>query len=90
MADHEGIRAPSASKLVAGLEARGLAERRTDPADRRRVLIALSAEGAAFLDDVRAAGMSWLSARLSELPADQLEILEKAIPVLEQLLEARQ
>jgi len=86
VADLESIRAPSASKLVAGLESRGLAQRRSDPDDRRRVLIALSPSGVEFLTNVRVAGMSWLSACLDELPDDQRALLGQAVPALEQLL----
>jgi DNA-binding MarR family transcriptional regulator len=86
VAEHERIRAPSASKLLAGLEARNLAERHSDPEDRRRSLIALSPEGRDFLAQVRAAGESWLSARLAELDDEQRAVLEQAVPILEQLL----
>lgn len=44
------VRAQSAADLIGALERRGLIERRTDPDNRRRMLISLTAEGRAFLD----------------------------------------
>ncbi len=45
LADHMGVSRPSMSKLVYGLETRGLVRRERDPSDRRRVLLALSSKG---------------------------------------------
>ena len=42
--------AQSAADLIGALERRGLIERRTDPDNRRRMLISLTTEGRAFLD----------------------------------------
>ncbi|GGR46475.1 DNA-binding MarR family transcriptional regulator [Nocardioides luteus] len=44
------VRAQSAADLIGALERRGLIERRTDPDNRRRMLISLTPEGRAFLD----------------------------------------
>jgi len=44
IADHEHVQPPSASKIVASLEARGLVERNSDPDDRRCSLIAATPE----------------------------------------------
>lgn len=43
------VRAQSTADLVGALERRGLIERRVDPDNRRRLVIALTAEGRAFL-----------------------------------------
>ena len=47
LAEAVGVDAPYATLIVDSLEQRGLVERRTDPADRRRKLVALTAEGLA-------------------------------------------
>lgn len=86
IAELERIRAPSASKLVAGLEERGLAERRRDSEDRRRSVITLSREGERLLADMRAAGMSWLAARLDTLDGSDRRAVRDALPALERLL----
>jgi DNA-binding MarR family transcriptional regulator len=45
LAEVVGVDAPYATLIVDKLEERNLVERRTDPADRRRKLVALTAEG---------------------------------------------
>jgi DNA-binding MarR family transcriptional regulator len=88
IAELEHVQPPSASKIVASLEARGLVERRSDPDDRRCSLIAATDEGRAYLDEVRAAGRSWLAAQLTDLDDDGISALAAALPALEQLLTA--
>ena len=86
LADLEHMKAPSASKIVAAIEALGLVTRQDDPADRRCSLIAATPAGLEFLDEVRIAGRSWLATRLATLPADDVATLEQALPALELLL----
>lgn len=50
LADAVQVDAPYATLIVDTLEERGLVERRTDPADRRRKLVALTTAGAAAAD----------------------------------------
>jgi DNA-binding MarR family transcriptional regulator len=45
IAEAVGVDAPYATLIVDTLEARGLVERRADPADRRRKLVSLTSEG---------------------------------------------
>lgn len=45
IAEAVGVDAPYATLIVDTLEARGLVERRSDPADRRRKLVSLTPEG---------------------------------------------
>ena len=86
IAETEQVRPPSASKIVAALEQQGLVERRTDPDDRRRMLIAATPDGEAYAESVRAAGRGWLASRLRELDHDDVEQLHDALPALERLL----
>jgi DNA-binding MarR family transcriptional regulator len=86
IAELEHVQPPSASKIVASLEMRGLVERRSDPDDRRCSLIATTPEGLAYLDEVRAAGRSWLAAQLAELDGADVSALATALPALEQLV----
>ncbi len=88
IAELEHVQPPSASKIVASLEARGLVERRSDPDDRRCSLIAATDSGLAYLDEVRAAGRSWLAAQLAGLAISEVESLAAALPALEQLVAA--
>ena len=55
LSDHLHIAPRSATEVVDALEARGLVERRPDPADRRATLVELTEDGARVLDAIRAA-----------------------------------
>ena len=55
LSEHLRIAPRSVTEVADTLEARGLAERRPDPADRRATLIGLTEHGASVLDAIRAA-----------------------------------
>jgi DNA-binding MarR family transcriptional regulator len=55
LSEHLHIAARSATEVVDGLEARGLAERRPDPGDRRATLVEVTERGASVLLAIRAA-----------------------------------
>ena len=86
LADLEHVKAPSASKIVAALETLGLVERRDDPGDRRCSVIVATRAGHEYFDEVRAAGRSWLASRVSLLDADDVALIDGALPALERLL----
>ncbi len=64
-----GFTTSSTTALVDRLERRGIAERRNDPSDRRRAIIALSAQGEAELDGVR----TWMGNAFSGLEPHEVE-----------------
>ena len=88
IAELKHVQPPSASKIVASLEARGLVERRADPDDRRCSPIAITDVGITYLEHARAAGRSWLAAQLSELDDADVGSLAAALCALEQLVAA--
>ena len=55
LSEHLRIAPRSVTEVADTLEARGLAERRPDPADRRATLVRLTEHGAGVLDAIRAA-----------------------------------
>lgn len=83
----EGVTQPSMSVLVTGLEQAGLAERRPDPADRRVVLVALTAAGADYLRARRQAGAGAFADLIDKLPEDEALALAAAVPALNRLRE---
>jgi DNA-binding MarR family transcriptional regulator len=86
IAEYEHVQPPSASRIVAALEQRGFVARTTSPADRRCTTISLTPAARTYLDEVRAAGTSWLAERVDSLPAADARRLRAALPALERLL----
>lgn len=88
IAELEHVQPPSASKIVASLEARGLVERQPDPDDRRCSLITATTAGIEYLEQARTAGRTWLAAQLVELDDADTQSLIAALPAIERLVEA--
>ena len=85
LAAHERVQPPSMTRIVSGLEERGLAVRQPDASDRRLVVVRITAEGSALLEADRRRRDAWLARRLREFTADEREALRRAAPVLEKL-----
>jgi DNA-binding MarR family transcriptional regulator len=73
------------SRVVAGLEASGLARRRPDPDDRRAIRIEATPRGRALLQEGRARRVERLRERLETLGDEELALLAKAAEMLERL-----
>lgn len=84
----EGVQPPTMTKIVAALEDEGLVARRPDDRDRRVVNVAATAAGSRLLAVNRSRTDAYLAARLQALPAEDLASLERAVEVLERVLEA--
>jgi DNA-binding MarR family transcriptional regulator len=75
LSDHLRIAARSGTEVVDALEARGLAGRRPDPADRRATLVELTGHGASVLDAIRAARGTETERAFARLsPADRAHL----------------
>lgn len=83
----EGVTQPSMSVIVTGLEQSGLAERRPDPADKRVVLVALTAAGADYIRARRRIGAKTFAELIQTLPEDQAAALAAAVPAMNRLRE---
>lgn len=85
LAAAERVQPPSMTRIVSGLEERGLAVRAADANDRRLVIVRLADEGKALLAADRRRRDAWLNRRLRELSPEEREVLRQAVPVLEKL-----
>jgi DNA-binding MarR family transcriptional regulator len=85
LADHERVQPPSITRVVAGLEERGLVERLPHPTDRRQQVIALTPAGRTLVADHRRRKDAWLSGQLAQLTEAERAALAAAIPVLDRL-----
>ena len=87
LADSEGIKRPTATRIVARLEDDGLIERAADPEDGRSSLISATAAGSALLATLRERKDAYLARGLRELPERDRATLRRAAAILERMLE---
>jgi DNA-binding MarR family transcriptional regulator len=85
LAEHERVAPPSITKVVSKLETDGLVIRTPDPADRRVCRVAISAEGAALMEESRRRKTAWLTDRITELDPEGQRRLSDALDVLDEL-----
>jgi DNA-binding MarR family transcriptional regulator len=85
LAMHERVQPPSMTRIVSGLEERGMIGRAPHPTDRRLVIVRLTDDAVALLTADRRRRDAWLAQRLRELDQDEHEALRRALPVLEKL-----
>jgi DNA-binding MarR family transcriptional regulator len=85
LAASEGVTQPSVTSLVTSLERAGFVERRSDPADRRVVMVAITEAGSAYLRGRRQANAQAIVRAMEELGPEEMAVLVSAIPVIEHL-----
>ena len=87
LAQIEQVSAPSTTRLVAELEAKGLVSRRPDPDDGRAVLISVTTAGTDTVLRVRSARGAMVQELLEQLTPEEVAAIEAALPALERTLE---
>jgi DNA-binding MarR family transcriptional regulator len=87
LADLEGVKRPTATRMIARLETEGLIERTRDPGDRRSSLVTVASAGAALLRRLRKRRTAYLARRLRELEPGEVAVLARATEVLERMIE---
>jgi DNA-binding MarR family transcriptional regulator len=87
LAEIEGVKRPTATRILRGLEGEGLIERTPDPNDGRSALISITAEGRERLRRLRRRKNAYLARRMRGLDAGDMASLERSAQILEQLLE---
>jgi DNA-binding MarR family transcriptional regulator len=89
LAKLEQISPQSMGATLAALEARGLIERRADPADGRRVVLSVTETGRELLQNKRGARTEQLAQALSTgFTPTELRQLSQAAPLLERLAQS--
>jgi DNA-binding MarR family transcriptional regulator len=89
LAAAEQITPQAMGATLAELTRRGLAERRPDPADGRRVVISLTETGQRFVRNKRTARTEQLAKALSDrFTRAELDVLRAAAPLIERLGES--
>jgi DNA-binding MarR family transcriptional regulator len=87
LADRERIKRPTATRIVANLEALGLVTRTQDPEDGRAWLVATTPAGRELLRRLRTRKNAYLAKRFRNLDPDEIATLDRAAAILERLLE---
>jgi DNA-binding MarR family transcriptional regulator len=87
LAELEGIKRPTVTRVLQRLEEEGLVERAADPTDGRGAVVCITKPGAARLKKLRSRKNAYLARRLRELPEEDVAALERAAEVLERLLD---
>jgi DNA-binding MarR family transcriptional regulator len=77
-----GVSLSTVSGLVDRIVDQGLATRRDDPADRRQVVVALTEQGAAFLDRFRDIGAGQMRDLLALVTDDELAVIRSSLSIL--------
>jgi DNA-binding MarR family transcriptional regulator len=85
LANAEGVRPPTMTRIVAALEEAGLVSRAPGPRDRREILVDATDEGRRLLAEGRDRRVQSFARQLAALPAAELATLEQAAEILDRL-----
>jgi DNA-binding MarR family transcriptional regulator len=85
LAAAEGVKPPTMTRIVKGLETSGLAARAGDPKDARRIQIRPTAKGKRLMQRGREGRIRYLTASMEGLTGDELKLLARAAEKMERL-----
>jgi DNA-binding MarR family transcriptional regulator len=89
LAHAEQVRPPTITRIVAELEAAGLAVRAPRPSDKRVTVVTPTARGQRLLEEGRRRRIAALAAEVVSLPRNDVAALERALDILERLVGPR-
>src|SRR5262245_41884720 len=87
LAEIERVKRPTVTRTLGCLEREGLVARTPDPADGRSSLVAINAAGRERLRRLRGRKNAYLARRMRDLPAEEVETLERAAEILDRMRE---
>jgi DNA-binding MarR family transcriptional regulator len=85
LAAQEKVQPPSMTRIVNGLEARGLIARRVHATDKRQCVVTLTDSGRQVLLANRRRRDQWLAKRIAELDPEEREVLRRCVGILEKV-----
>jgi DNA-binding MarR family transcriptional regulator len=88
LAEIERVKRPTATRTLRVLGEAGLVDRAPDPEDGRSALVSITAAGRERLRRLRGRKNAYLARRMRDLPAADLETLDRAAAILERILES--
>lgn len=89
LAHAEQVRPPTITRIVAALEAQGLATSTPRESDRRVTVVRVTPKGERLLEEGRRRRVAALASEIVTLPTRELALLERAIDILERLVGPR-
>jgi DNA-binding MarR family transcriptional regulator len=87
LANLERVKRPTVTRTLACLEREGLVQRTPDPADGRSFLVTINGAGRERLRRLRSRKNAYLARRMRDLPASDVETLERAAEILDRMRE---
>jgi DNA-binding MarR family transcriptional regulator len=87
LAEIERVKRPTATRTLHVLSEAGLVDRAPDPEDGRSAVVSITAAGRDRLRRMRGRKNAYLARRMRDLPAADVETLERAAEILEGILE---
>lgn len=88
LAEHEKVQPPSMTRILAGLEDRGLIGRTPHATDGRQHVVSLTDQARSLIREDRRRRDAWLACRLTELTAEERETLRAAAELIDRLTRA--
>jgi DNA-binding MarR family transcriptional regulator len=85
LAAQEKVQPPSMTRIVNGLEERGLVARTTHAVDRRQSVVTLTDVGRQVLLANRRRREQWLATRIAELEPEERQLLSRCVGILEKV-----
>jgi DNA-binding MarR family transcriptional regulator len=89
LADRERVSAPAMNRTVNCLQDAGYISRSADENDGRKVVIDLTDEGRAVVDETARRRDAWVEEALAEIAPDEREILAKAAAIMQRIVARR-
>lgn len=86
LADRERVSAPAMTRTVNCLQENGYLTRSADENDGRKVVITLTDEGRAVVDETARRRDAWVEKALAEISADERETLARAAEIMQRLV----
>ncbi len=87
LAASEGVKPPSMTRTVQGLEAAGMVRRTQDPEDRRVAILQATARGERALTSGRERRLQQLASLMADLPARDVATLRDAAAIIGQMVD---
>ena len=89
LAQAEQVKAPTMSRIVAGLKRSGLARIESDPNDARRIVVSVTPKGERLLQEARQRRIQSVAEMLSALGEEDMATLREAVGLIERAVSSR-